>query len=101
MVYIDSASIRRDDALVTLTVLIDWKSMQGGRSPTRFYSTTLTTQFDCGKKRARSLAATNFYGHMGIGTADHRSGYTNDSPWVTFQPESLSQALWETVCGEH
>ena len=101
MVYIDSDSVRRDADLVTLTVLIDWKSMQGGRSPTRFYSTTLTKQFDCRERRARSLAAIDFYDHMGTGTADHGSGYTNDSPWVTFEPESLSQGLWETVCGKH
>jgi hypothetical protein len=99
MVYIDPASVRRDADLVTLTVLIDWKSMQGGRSPTRFYSTTLTIQFDCREKRARSLATIDFYNHMGTGPADHRSGYTNDSPWVKFEPESLNQGLWETVCG--
>jgi hypothetical protein len=101
MGYIDSASVRRDTDLVTLTVLIDWKSMQGGRSPTRFCSTTLTTQFDCRERRARSLAAIDFYDHMGTGSADHRSGYTNDRARVTFEPESLSQGLWETVCGEH
>jgi hypothetical protein len=101
MVYIDPASVRRDADLVTLTVLIDWKSMQGGRSPTRFYSTTFTKQFDCREKRVRSLAAIDFHDHMGTGPADHRSGYTNDSPWVTFEPESLTQGLWETVCEEH
>jgi hypothetical protein len=63
--YVERGTIHREGHLVTLSALIDWKAMQGGRSPTRFYSTTLSKQFDCKDRLVRTLAATDFYDHMG------------------------------------
>ncbi|HEX5645587.1 MAG TPA: surface-adhesin E family protein [Nitrospira sp.] len=99
-VYIDSASVRREQSLVTLSVLIDWKWMQGGRSPTRFSSTMFTKQIDCSGKRVRSLAATDFYGPMGTGVATPGIGYTSESVWTEIEPDSLSQGVGEMVCGK-
>jgi hypothetical protein len=98
-IYIDPASVRREHALVTLSVLIDWTSMQGGRSPTRFSSTIFTKQIDCLRKLVRSLAATDFYGPMGTGLATPGIGYTSESMWRDIEPDSLSQGVEEMVCG--
>ena len=99
-VYVDPDSVRREGNVVTLLSLIDWTWMQGNRSPTRFYSTKFTKQFDCAQKRVRTLAATDFYGHMGTGQAIGGGGYTSESHWVVIEPLSLNQGLWEAACGK-
>ena len=98
--YIDLSSIRREGNVVQLSALIDWKAMQGGRSPTRFYSTKLTKQFDCAERQVRTLAATDFDGHMGMGEVIGGSGYSSEGHWVAIEPETLNQGLWEAACGK-
>jgi hypothetical protein len=98
--YIDPDTICREGNLATISALIDWKWMQGNRSPTRFYSTKITKQFDCIEKQVRSLAATDFYGHMGTGQVIGGSGHTNEGHWIAIEPESLNDGLWETACGK-
>ncbi len=97
-VYIDLNSIRREGHVVTASALIDWKWMQGNRSPTRFYSTKMTKQFDCAEKLVRTLAATDFYGHMGTGEVIGGSGHTSEGHWVGIEPGTLNQGLWEAGC---
>jgi hypothetical protein len=99
-IYIDSNSLRREHNVTTIVVLIDWTWMQGNRSPTRFYSTKLTKQIDCAHKLSRSLAATDFYGHMGTGKPVGGGGFTSEGHWVPIEPESLNQGLWEVACGK-
>lgn len=55
IVYVDVATIHREDNLVTISALIDWKWMQGNRSPTRFCSTKTTKRFNCAEKRVQNL----------------------------------------------
>ncbi|MDH4083532.1 MAG: hypothetical protein OEV99_15550 [Nitrospira sp.] len=98
--YIDPSTIRRDGNLVVLSALIDWKAMQGGRTPTRFYSTKMTKQFDCAEKKVRTLAATDYYGHMGTGEVISGGGHTSEGHWATVEPGTLNQGLWETACSK-
>jgi hypothetical protein len=98
--YIDPATIRREGNLVTLSALVDWKWMQGNRSPTRFYSTKTTKQIDCVEKLARTLSATDFYGHMGTGQVIGGSDHSSEGQWVPIEPGSLNQGLWEAACGK-
>jgi hypothetical protein len=99
-VYVDHDTVHRADNLVTLSALIDWTWMQGNRSPTRFYSTRLTKQFDCVEKHVRTLATTDFYGHMGTGQAIGGGGYTSESEWVDIKLGTINQGLWEVACGK-
>lgn len=99
-VYIDPDTMRREGSLVTVSALIDWTWMQGNRSPTRFYSTKMTKQFDCVEKKVRTLAATDFYGHMGTGQAIGGSGHTSEGHWMSIEPGTLNQGLWEAACGK-
>lgn len=66
-VYVDPGTIHRKGNLVTMWQLIDFKIMQGGRSPSRFSSTKIHKQFDCAEERLRLLALTDFWGNMGTG----------------------------------
>ena len=99
-VYIDPDTIRREGNLVTLSALIDWTWMQGNRSPTRFYSTKMTKQFDCAEKRVRTLAATDYYGHMGTGEVIGGGGHTSEGHWIAIEPGTLNHGLWEAACGK-
>jgi hypothetical protein len=96
-VYIDPDTIRREGNLVTVWQLVDFKAMQGGRSPTRFFSTKTHKQFACAEKRFRLLAFTEFTDAMGTGISDN--GHVDKDNWLPVEPESVSQALWEVVCG--
>jgi len=98
MVYVDAATIHREGNLVTISALIDWKWMQGNRSPTRFYSTKMTKQFNCAEKRVRNLETTDFYGHMGTGEVIGGGGHTSEGHWIAVEPASLNQGVWEAAC---
>jgi len=98
--YIDPDSIHREGNLVTISALIDWKWMQGNRSPNRFYSTMMTKQFDCAEKRVRSLASTDFYGHMGTGQIIGGGGHTSEGYWIPIEPGTTNQGFWEAACGK-
>ena len=96
--YVDPDTIIREGHLVTMVILIDWKWMQGNRSPTRFSSTINTKQFDCAKKRLRWLASTDFYGHMGTGEA--AGAAIGGGNWIPVKPESLDHALSTVACNK-
>ncbi len=97
-VYVDPDTIRRERNLVTLWQLIDFKTMQGNRSPTRFLSTKTHKEFDCAGKRVRLLEFTEFSRRMGTGKA--ANGYVDKNNWVPVEPDSINQTLWEVACGK-
>ena len=99
-VYVDPGSIRREGNLVTISTLIDWTWMQGNRSPTRFYSTKLTKQIDCAETRVRTLAATDYYGHMGTGEVIGGGGHTSEGHWVAVEPGTINEGLLDAACGK-
>ena len=94
--YLDPTTIQRDGNLVTIATLMDWKWMQGNRSPTRFYSTKIKKQFDCAEKHVRILALTDYYGHMGTGRS--APGFGGEGDWTSIEPDSLDQALENVAC---
>lgn len=98
--YIDPSASHREGDVVTIAALIDWKEMQGGRTPTRFYSTKITKQFHCGKKQVRTLASTDFYGHMGTGEIIGGGPYAGVDHWVNIEAETINHGLWEAACGK-
>ena len=84
--------------MVTLWQLMDFKSTQGNRSPSRFLSTKTQMQFDCAEKRLRLLAFTEFSRNMGAGIPN--DGYVDTCNWVPVEPDSMNQTLWEVACGK-
>ena len=97
--YVDPDTIRREENLVTMVILVDWMWMQGnGRRAHRFMSTKTHKQFDCADKRLRLLAFTEFSRHMGTGRRN--DGYVDQDNWLSVEPESVNQGLWEVACGK-
>ena len=97
-VYFDPETIRRKGNLVTMVQLIDFRTMQGGRSPSRFSSTKIHKEFDCAEERLRLLALTDFWGNMGTG--EPADAYIDGGNWVPVEPKSINPALWEVACGK-
>lgn len=99
-VYIKPDTIHREGHGVLLSVLIDWKAMQGGRTPTRFYSTTLTKLVDCPERRVQTLTFTDFYGHMGTGEVIGGGSPISEGHWEAVEPGTSDEGLWEAACGK-
>ncbi|MGQ0694451.1 MAG: surface-adhesin E family protein [Nitrospiraceae bacterium] len=96
-VYVEPDTIRREGNLVTMVILVDWKSMQGnGRGAHRFMSTKTYKQFDCTEKRLRLLTFTEFSRHMGTGRP--ANGYVDTDHWLPVRPDTIDQALWDLAC---
>lgn len=97
-VYVDPDTIHRKGNLVSMWQLLDFKTMQGGRSPSRFSSTKIHKQFDCVEERFQLLALTDFWGDMGTG--ESTDAYIDGGHWVPVEPDSIDQALWEVACNK-
>ena len=98
--YIDPDTIHREGSMVRISVLIDWKTMQGGRTPTRFYSTTLTKLVDCAERRVRTLTATDFYGHMGTGEVIGGGSAISEGHWAPVVSGTITEGLCDAACGK-
>lgn len=97
-VYVDPDTIRRKGNLVKMWQLNDFKTMQGGRSPSRFSSTKIHKEFDCAEERLRLLALTDFWGNMGTG--EPTDAYIDGGNWVPVEPGTVGQVLWKFACGK-
>ncbi len=97
MVSVDRDSIQQEDGGGTVFVLIDWAVMQGGRSPTRFYSTIARKQVDCPNKLIRLTAFADYYGHRGTG--ERMAWGEQEGPWRPIEPGSVNEGIWMLVCG--
>lgn len=97
-IYLEPGTIHREGQEVVLSILIDWKMMQGGRTPTRFYSTTLTKQVDCTERRVRTLSSIDFSGHMGMGQIIGGGSHTGKDRWVAIESGTSNEGLWNAAC---
>jgi len=98
-VYVDMDTMHREGNLVTIRQLLDYKTMQGGRSPSRYSSRMIQTQLDCAHERLRLLAVTDYWGNMATGDATGVA--IGGGNWVPVQPESADHAVWELACHVH
>ncbi len=94
-VYVDSQTIQRDGALVTLWVLDDLRAVHTGGSGT-YRSSRAQEQHDCIEQRFRVLALASFSGSMGSGREMHAS--SAQSRRAPIPHGTLAQAVWKFVC---
>jgi hypothetical protein len=87
-VYVDPDTIHRTGNLVKMWQLIDFKTMQGGRSPSRLLSTKIQKEFDCAEERLRLLVLTDFWGN--IGTGEPAGAYVDGGNRVPAEPDSIN-----------
>ncbi len=96
--YVDVDTIRREGNLVSMWQLINFTAMQGNRKTSRFLSTKTYKQFDCVEHRVRLLAFSEFSHRMGTG--QRNDGLVDTDNWLSIEPESINQALWEIACNK-
>ncbi len=96
MVFVDRDSITQQDGLRTVSVLIDWAAMQGGRSPSRFSSTIVRKQMDCPNKLVRLTAFADYHGHRGTGKRVAHG--EREGPWRPVEPGSVNEGIWHLMC---
>src|SRR5262249_10838187 len=95
-VYVDLDTVQIEGNLVTIKQLLDYKTMQGGRSPDRYSSRMIQTQFDCMNMRRRLLAVTDYWGNRGSG--DPTGVAIGGGNWVSVKPDTADHAVWELAC---
>ena len=96
-VYIDPDNIHRDELVITLWVLFDYKTIQsivGGP----WLSSKAQRQFDCAENRIRLLGYMTFTGNMGSGEPVFSNSL--ESKWEPILPESLDSTLSEFACSK-
>jgi len=93
--YADAATIRKQDQLATMSVLIDFRNAQRAPYGPQYLSQQLEQQFDCPARRARVLEASAYAGQMA--TEDVVAVQDAPEEWksVAGQP---AEALWKLAC---
>jgi len=95
--YADPATMRREEDLVKMEVLFDFKTIQT-KAGVSYLSAKAQMEYDCAEQRFRGHAVMYFSGNMGSGNVlDRNSG---KGKWLPVSPGSLDQTLWKVACGK-
>ena len=95
--YADPATLRREEDLVKMEVLFDFKTIQT-KAGVSYLSAKAQMEYDCAEQRFRGFAVMYFSGNKGSGNLlDRGSGKGN---WLPVSPGSLDQTLWKVACGK-
>lgn len=96
-VYVDPATIRREDNVAEMWYLVDFKTVQtmAGMS---FFSTTTQYEYDCKKEQARTLSFSFHSGNMGGGDVVFND--SNPGKWAPILPGPIGERLRKSACGK-
>ncbi|OAI43885.1 hypothetical protein AYO43_09765 [Nitrospira sp. SCGC AG-212-E16] len=97
--YVDPDTIRRKVEMVTMWVLIDYKTAETTVGDQSYLSTKQKHEYDCDGERGRTLTFTDFSDHMGNGKVVYSDSDT--SKWDFIAVDSLGQILWKVACGKN
>jgi len=94
--YVDLAAVRKQGDTVTMSSLLDFKSVQrkDGRS---YLSLTVEFEINCEEQRSRILAVAAYSGNMGRGELVMAEPLV-DRPWESVRPRTRLDALWQIAC---
>ena len=99
ILYVDTATIRRNGNLVKMWELIDYKTVQKAADVSPFLSMKSQQEYDCKEERTRMLAFTTFDRKMGSGKVVFSDGNARGE-WAPVQPESIGELMWKIACGK-
>jgi hypothetical protein len=107
--YVDPDTIKKNENLVKMMVLVDHQSGLSKEAETRLDSLfsgftrditkswKVEDEFDCKNRKLRMLSYTPYSNHMGIGEIVPNNVVTGE--WEPVLPESIGEALWKYACG--
>jgi hypothetical protein len=95
--YADFSSIRENGNVVKMWTLADFKmaEVSGGK---QFLSSKSKVEYDCEKKRRRTLYFSWHSGNMGEGEMVATS--SSREKWAPVLSGTVREALWKFACGE-
>lgn len=98
LTYADPATIRKQDHVATMTILVDFKNAQRAPYGPEYLSQKMQQEFDCVARRTRVLEAASYAGQR----AEEDIVAAQDTPgeWKPVAPQALSEALWNIACGK-
>lgn len=94
--YADKATLRRNGATASLSVLYDFRRQDFTPEGKSLYSTVALREYDCNQRRARLLSSIDFAGHMGSGEAVDTSARAGR--WEDIVAGALDEAFWNIAC---
>jgi len=99
-IYIDPATMSRQDDLVTMQILYDFKTPQAKEGSSAFRSASMKRQYNCTKEETRILDITNYAENMGEGEiVSQRKFETAEwAPVGTLESGTIAKDLWTLGC---
>ena len=96
--YADMSKTRKEDNLVRIWTLTDFKTLQKNDRGKTYLSLDAVAEHDCKNLLHRIIGTRGFSGNMGTGNI----AFTETSPngnWKEIAPETYIEAEWKTACG--
>ena len=96
IIYVDSATIRKNGNNVNMWILSDYKRAQELAYLPLYLSIKKQAEFNCKEKQIKKLYVSYHAEHMGGG----KLIYSDNSPdnWSAVSPDSIDSKLWVFAC---
>jgi len=99
--FVNLANIQKDDNLVKMWILSDYKFTQHSIHNKRlFMSTESQIEFNCEDETSRILSITNFSGNKGKGEVVYSNAYFHNK-WSPIISASIEKREWNIACDRH
>lgn len=97
IVYVNLATIQRDDNLAKMWAMSDYKSTQYHSLHKPYLSTKSQAEYDCNERTRRLVSTTHYSGKKSNGDVVYSNAYF-DMPWLPIVLGSLEDHEWEIAC---
>jgi len=94
--YADPATIQKTDNIVSMWVLIDYKTVQTNASKP-YMSKLGIRKYDCKEKQNLATIKTLHSKNMGVG---NYVGIIGSRPWLPVSPGTTTELFWKLACGK-
>jgi len=94
--YADPATIQKTDNIVSMWVLIDYKTAQMNASEP-YMSKLGIRKYDCKEKQNLATIKTLHSKNMGVG---NYVGIIGSRPWLPVSPGTTTELFWKLACGK-
>jgi hypothetical protein len=96
-VYVNLETIQRDENLVKMWSMSDYKSTQHLHYKKPYRSIKSQAEYDCNEKTRRIVSVTHYSGEKSKGEVVYSNAYF-DKPWFSVTDGSPEDHEWEIAC---
>jgi hypothetical protein len=94
--YVDRESIRRQDGVVHMAGMYDFRKQDFTPEGQGLYSTVVLREYDCAKRLVRMLSYIDFVGHKGEGGVVSQA--KRAGRWEAVLEGGVDDAYWRVAC---